>query len=116
MDCFEHPEDARLAQAGENPAFYHLPWIRFFVRLLAACCFPHWHPILDVDSRRRLIQADPWASVRMASFAGLLLIGSSDIKVVSGSTGRIILQNARINLFPLIVLLVVRISKKTGNE
>jgi hypothetical protein len=49
---------------------------------------------------------------RMASLFCLLLIGSPDIKIVSGSTGRIILQKARINLFCFVVLLVVGIRKK----
>ena len=34
VEGFEHPEDAFSAQAGEYPAFYHLPWVRLLDRLL----------------------------------------------------------------------------------
>jgi hypothetical protein len=56
VESFEHPEDAFPAQAGENPAFYHLPY---------------WHHVLGVDSSRLHGPAEPYAFVKVASFDGV---------------------------------------------
>jgi hypothetical protein len=34
VESFEHPENTFPAQAGQYPAFYHLPWVRLLDRFL----------------------------------------------------------------------------------
>ena len=59
VESFEDPQDAMPAQAGENPAFYHLPRVCPLDRLHVACCSFHSLYILDVASRHRFVKVDP---------------------------------------------------------
>ena len=86
------------AQAGENPAFYHLPGIRPMDRLHVASCSFHCLYNLFVASRYRFVKADGYAFGRSVSFTGIREKAYPDIKFVSESTVRIILRAARINL------------------
>lgn len=98
VESFENPQDAMPAQAGENPAFYHLPRVRPMDRLHVACCSFHSLYTLAVASRHRFVKVNPYAFGRSVSLTGIRKKADPDIKFVSESTVRIILRATRIDL------------------